>query len=125
MFINMSNHPSINWGAKQRETAEQYGRIWDIPFPRITTSASSEEIDELVREKTNAVQKVIANSKDSADAVMVEGEFVFTYRMVCSLKKIGILTLAAVTQRVVKEEMQADGTIEKLSKFQFEGFRKY
>lgn len=125
MFINMSNHPSKNWGVSQRKSAEQYGRIMDIPFPRITTTASSEEIDELVKEKTSAVQENIDGSKDSVNAVMVEGEFVFTYRMVCSLKKIGILALAAVTQRVVMEEVQPDGTIEKLSKFQFEGFREY
>ena len=37
-FINVSNHPSVSWSVRQRENAETYGQIMDIPFPGVNLS---------------------------------------------------------------------------------------
>jgi len=38
-LINLSNHPSGNWPAEQIQVAQaQYGRVVDMPFPRINPS---------------------------------------------------------------------------------------
>lgn len=125
MLINLSNHPSNNWGSGQRNAAAAYGKILDLKFPLIQADDTSEDIDDLVSKKMKEVLRLLSASDDKNHAVMVEGEFVFTYRMVNALKEKQIRALAAVTQRIVKEEKQSDGSIRKISEFRFEGFREY
>ena len=48
MFINLSNHALQNWSLKQKEEAEKYGELIDLPFPNISPYADSVEIDRLV-----------------------------------------------------------------------------
>lgn len=48
MFINLSNHALQNWSTKQKEEAEKYGELIDLPFPNISPYADSVEIDRLV-----------------------------------------------------------------------------
>ena len=119
MFINVSNHKSSGWGQRQREAAEIYGEIVDIPFPPISSDYTSEEIDELVAQYLKKIQKY------DDPVAMVQGEFVFTYRLVSELKAAGILALAGCTDRKVFEEKQPDGTVKKTSVFEFTRFREY
>ena len=51
MLINLSNHPSSNWGEKQKQSAiAQYNEIVDIPFPQIAPAATIEDVLELAEE---------------------------------------------------------------------------
>ena len=34
-FVNCSNHPSGGWLKAQKDAAEKYGTITDIPFPAV------------------------------------------------------------------------------------------
>ena len=55
MFINLSNHALQNWSLKQKEEAEKYGELIDLPFPNISPYADSVEIDRLVEKYFNKV----------------------------------------------------------------------
>ena len=93
MFLNISNHKSENWSVNQINEAEKYGKIIDIPFPAVNPRESDEYMDDLVDEY---YQKVMEYEKPT---VMVQGEFVFTYRLVNQLKQAGIKVVASCSER--------------------------
>ena len=97
MFLNISNHKSENWSVNQINEAEKYGKIIDIPFPAVNPRESDEYMDDLVDEY---YQKVMEYEKPT---VMVQGEFVFTYRLVNQLKQAGIKVVASCSERRVTE----------------------
>lgn len=118
LFINLSNHPSENWSDTQKETAQEYGEIIDIPFPSISPAASHEEIEALV---SQYIEKILSLGENHSITVHVMGEMTFTYMMVSQLKEMGIPCLASTTDRIVEET--TDG--KKISNFRFVRFRKY
>lgn len=85
-FINLSNHRSVNWCNAQRQAAESYGEIVDIPFPQVSPKADSEEIDKLIDEYLETL------SKHDVSAIMLQGEFVFTFRLVMSAAPMSLWT---------------------------------
>lgn len=114
-FINFSNHPSACWSEEQRAAAFLIGeRIVDVPFPAVDPFASKEEIDE----KGRIYAERIAAMRPAA--VMCQGEFTLSCRVIHLLQEQGIRVLAACTERDVKEE---DG--KKISRFVFAQFREY
>lgn len=119
MFINLSNHPSAAWDPDQMRAAEKYGKVVDLRFPDVSPEAGSSEIDALVEKYLSEIVKC------DDPVVMVQGEFVFTYRMVTALKSRGIKAVAATTGRVAEEEKRPDGTVVKTSKYKFSQFREY
>lgn len=119
VFINLSNHGSEKWSAAQRQAAEEYGSIADIPFPAVPSGADSAEIDRLVSEYLDRL------SKYDIAAVMLQGEFVFTYRLVTKLKERGITVLSACSERRSKEYTDAEGRTQRVSEFEFVQFREY
>lgn len=118
-FINLSNHSSDKWGAAQQSAAEIYGDIVDIRFPQISPYAASEDIDALISEYFKKIQEY-----DCA-AIMVQGEFVFTYRLVCLLKENGYRVLSSCSERRVSEYTDENGRTQSRSEFEFVGFREY
>ena len=118
-FINLSNHPSDKWSDEQLVAGKEYGEIIDIQFPAIDPNISNQEMNILVDEYYNLIQEY------DHPVVMIQGEFVFTYRMVNKLKRNGIKAVTSCTARIVTEKFQADGTLEKTSLFRFVCFREY
>ena len=118
VFINHTNHPSDKWSDAQRTAAESFGSIVDVPFPPVPSSASSEEVLELVQ---SHLSKIL--SMEPA-AVLCQGEFNYTFAMVERLKQLGITTLAACSERVTSEIVQGDCTT-RVSHFRFVQFRPY
>ncbi len=114
MFINFTNHPSSNWGEKQKNAAQVYGEIKDILFPEISPQASEEEIEELAEQY---VEDIV---KENPSAVLCQGEYTFVYQVVQKLKEKNIIVLAACSKRNVVE---VDN--KRIVEFQFEQFRKY
>jgi len=48
MLLNLSNHALNTWSNKQVEAAEKlYGKIIDIPFPKVNPNADENEINYL------------------------------------------------------------------------------
>jgi len=119
MLINLSNHPSDQWGEKQRACAAVYGEILDMRFPQIDPCASSEDIDKLVG---SCYERIMAYGKP---AVMLQGEYIFTYRLVTRLKAAGITVLAGCSARRTTEYVNEDGKTIKKSEFEFVGFKEY
>ena len=119
VYINLSTHSSNNWSKTQLSAARAYGDITDIPFPQIDPGADSSVINELVSRYLGIILEY-----DTA-SVMLQGEFVFTYRLVKALKERGIKVLSACSERRVSEYTDENGRTQSRSEFEFVGFREY
>ena len=118
LLINLSNHPSADWGARQREAAEMYGEIEDMTFPAIPPEAGEREITDLAEEYVARIEER-AETRDVTVHIM--GEMTFCYAVITRLQPLGIPCLASTTRRQITEA--ADGVKE--VHFDFETFRKY
>lgn len=119
VFINCSNHPSERWGERQREEAEKYGEIVDVPFPEVDPAWPEERIGE---EAENICRKIC---QYNVAAVMCQGEFTLSYAIVSRLKERGIPVFAACSSRKAVETVNPDGSTRKEVLFCFERFRRY
>lgn len=125
MFINVSNHVSEKWSVEQTQAAKKYGDIKDLIFPQISTLFTSADIDRLVDKYINEILNITNKyPEDCTLAVMVQGEFVFTFRLVTELKKAGITAVAARTERKAIEKVE-NGITKTTSEFKFAGFMEY
>jgi hypothetical protein len=121
MLINLSNHPSDQWGVHQKETAiNEFGDIVDIDFPVIDPEWDIKQISELAYEFYSKIDKSIINNKKDSTVVHLMGEVTFCFRMANMLRKAGIRCVASTTRRNVQIE---DGV--KKSIFVFVKFREY
>lgn len=116
MFINHSNHPSAQWDDLQRRTAESYGPIVDVPFPRVAPESTTAEVQQLVEQYGNSIVE-----KNPA-VVMVQGEFTYTYKMVNFIKTHHIPVVAATSERIVRT---LDAGKTKEVEFNFVQFREF
>ena len=124
MLINLSNHPSKYWGKKQIQTATKtYGTIADISFPAINPDADSKQILEIAKQyfgKITSYFDECANTPQQ-NAVHIQGEFTFVFKLVNILKQSGIICLASTSERNV----EFNENDEKVVKFVFVKFREY
>ncbi|MCK5535890.1 MAG: CRISPR-associated protein [Bacteroidales bacterium] len=126
MLINLSNHPSDNWGLKQTNASFEFNHVEDIPFPAIDPASSNEEIAEMAEDYfylcLKMFEEYVLNVKQDEYnfAVHIQGEFTFVYALVNLLKKEGIRCVASTTKRIVEEK---DG--KKTVLFDFVQFREY
>ena len=119
MFINLSNHPQTSWCEEQKNAASKYGEIVDLPFPAIDPHWNSEQINEQV----DLYEKKILGMPDPT--VMLQGEFIFTYRLTCRLKARGIKVVAGCSERRVVEETGEHGELVSRHQFAFVKFAEY
>lgn len=124
MLLNLSNHPSKQWDKKQIETAaETYGDISDIPFPPIDPMAETNEIVVLANDYFHQVSDALKKQADEKfeNAVHLQGEFTFVFKLVSMLLQSGINCIASTSERNI--EFNDNG--EKVVKFKFVRFRDY
>lgn len=119
IFINHTNHESAKWSAEQKLAAESYGKIIDMPFPEVPPNFSSEDVQKMAFDNLQKILEI------APVAVLCQGEFSYTVAMVELLKKNKIPVLAATSERIVSEIVEADGSTKKVSIFQFVRFREY
>ena len=120
MILNITNHPVSQWSMEQLQAAAKIGgEVIDLQFPNIPSSYSEEDIQ---REALYYFNKAL---QLNPTAVVVQGEFSFTFALVSMLKKGGIPCYAACSERCSKQEVQPDGTVLKKSHFAFVRFREY
>lgn len=117
-FINLTNHPSDKWGAKQLEAASVYGKIIDMPFPEIKASDSEQEINTIVNKHIEYIEQ---NFDKNNTTIHIMGEFTFSFAIIKLLKEKGYKCVASTTERIVTGN--EDGT--KSVTFSFEQFREY
>jgi hypothetical protein len=115
MLLNLTNHPSKQWSAKQYDHAiELYKEVRDLPFPQISPALDSASLDFLVEEYEHKIRQI------DPSVVHVMGEMTFAFRLVQRLKSIGISCIASTTERITE---QVGDT--KTSRFEFVQFRAY
>jgi hypothetical protein len=115
MLLNLSNHPSTNWGEKQKQQAlEKYGSISDMAFPNVAPELNEAELTDLVQKYVEQIIKLKPN------AVHIMGEMNFVFKCVTLLKSYGLDCLASTTERKVVEHGN-----EKITMFEFVQFRFY
>ncbi len=119
IFINLSNHPSSQWGEDQLAAARKLGKITDIPFPAIDPQTPPEKIQNCAKSLFSFIRAL------GKPVVMVQGEFTFTYQLVRLLQEAGIRAVVSCSRRVSEEYVDEKGATVKVSSFRFEGFRDY
>lgn len=119
VFVNLSNHPSVDWSEEQKKAALAYGGIIDVPFPSVPSSCSDKAMQKLADKAIGAVTKAAYPAREVTVHVM--GEMTLTYRIVNKLKARGIRCLASTSDRVASDI----GNGEKISQFHFVEFREY
>lgn len=121
MLINLSNHPSANWTAKQFNAAvKKYSEIIDLPFPHISPHSTKSQVIKKAKSYSTKCVKLIDNSSSKPNALHIMGELTFTFYLVNILKSKKIKCIASTTKRLVEEVNQS-----KTSYFQFIRFREY
>ena len=118
-FINHTNPPSARWEEAQRRAAEAYGVIADIPFPQIPADWDEDAVRRLAEENARVI---LARSPV---AVLVQGEFTYTYALINLLKAADIPVLSACSERHVNERVNEAGETVRESRFAFCRFRVY
>ena len=118
IFINFSNHPSVEWSEAQKNAAVEYGEIVDLQFPVIDETATDEDIKKLADEYLLKVRE-ITSPKNATVHIM--GEQTFLHSMLHRLQKAGYKCMASTTKRIVK----FDEENRKITTFNFERFREY
>lgn len=118
MFINFTNHPVGKWDEAQLTAAKKHGAIIDMPFPLINPMLTKCDILALAKDYVGRITAM------SPKAVLCQGEFTLVFAVVAELKKHGILTFAACSERCVSEHSE-DGVMKKTATFNFVQFREY
>lgn len=118
-FVNCSNHPSGGWTQMQKEDAEAYGEIVDVPFPFVSCELSAEQLECLADQTFHKIMEHYPS------AVMCMGEFVVCFRIVQKLKAEGIKVVASCSERRSTEHIEEDGSVRKEAQFVFKGLREY
>ena len=122
MLINISNHPSERWSEEQRSVAtDLYGIIQDIAFPRVSPEATSSDIAALAAGYVEQAATLAKAKENEPFAVHIMGEMTLTFKVVQSLKEMGITCVASTTFRDTLEH--PDGS--KTTHFRFIQFREY
>lgn len=117
LFINLSNHPSAEWGEAQLEAAREYGEITDIAFPQVPPESDTKEIAKIAED---TVSQITSTYRDNDITVHVMGEMTLTFAIVEQLKASGIRCVASTTQRIATMHNDI-----KTSEFTFVKFREY
>jgi len=118
-FVNFTNHPSDLWGECQREQAEIYGEVVDIPFPQVFPNADEREIINLARLYAEKI------SKTNPAAVLCQGEYSLCFAVSNLLIDKGIIVLFACSKRQTNEKTTSEGRTQKASQYEFVRFRQY
>ena len=119
MLLNITNHPSHKWSSKQIIASQVYGEIVDLPFPSISPYLESKEIDEIVEEYLKKVKTY------DQPVVLLQGEFIFTYRLIQRLKEKGYKVIAARSDRRTVEFTDKHGYTDRRSEFEFVDYLEY
>lgn len=128
-FLNLTIHPSAQWGPDQRAAAEALlldagadpergGRVVDYAFPVVDPNADARQVDALADEIAADLLAAYAPERLVAH---VMGEFTLTCALVARLQGAGVRTVASTTERIVRRGPDGQTT----RTFAFRRFRDY
>ena len=93
MLINCTNHPYEIWGEAQRNGAGCYGGVLDFPFPQIDPRMTTEELRELAGKTAEQIEGM------HPEAVLLAGEFSFTFMLADKLLTDGVRVVCSCSGR--------------------------
>ena len=132
MFFNISNHPchveKSTWTDEQIQTAISMTddeRIVDWSFPAVTPDMNDEQLQVVANKVAKHISEMACLNGNHGHAAMVAGHYAMTIYLVAALQRYGIPCYIGDSVRVAEEQVQPDGTIAIVHRFQFAGFRKY
>ena len=127
ILINLSNHPSSKWSDSQRAGWDE---IIDLAFPNVPAEYSEAQVIDLVTEYSGKLGELAneVEKKNSPLNLCLMGEFSFCYL----LKEVLEDNLEGdvwhfyipTTERKVVEKTNEDGSVSKISEFNFVRWRK-
>lgn len=121
MLINLTNHPSGQWGDYQyNEAVRQFGGVIDLEFPYIPPGADESYIEETAKNYLKKCKEILVDCNEQMNAVHIMGEFTFVFQMILMLQKNNVLCVASTSERISYEENERKITI-----FEFQKFRRY
>ncbi len=119
-FINATNHPSAKWSQEQLKAAQGYGEVYDLPFPNVDPTASSED----VRRIAHGYAADIAGQAGKGGTALVQGEGSLMYHTIRFLtEEYGVHCVVACSDRKVVESVNEKGETVKTATFCFVQFR--
>ena len=125
ILINLTNHPSASWSESQKK---DWDEIIDISFPNIPAEYSEKQINDLVSEYNNKLEKIAGEIEQNSELnLLLQGEFSFCYTLFKTLREDSKREwnfYIPTTERKVVEKINPDGTTMKISEFQFVRWRK-
>ena len=128
-FLNITNHPSINWPEGQMTAARTFGIsveddpwrvLIDVPHPKIDPYASTEDVYRQVLAFLTDITEQFGPI-GQGDVCLVQGEYTFVTALVSVLTNAGVTCVTATTERKVQE--YPDGSVRRW--FEFVQFRPY
>lgn len=127
LFINLSNHPHSGWSEKQLQAvrnlfdSDKY-TIMDINFPNLEPSWDETQLEKIIEEYFVKIENIRAENHLYPYEVFIHlmGEMNFCFGLISALLKANYNVLASTTKRNVIETENG-----KVSKFEFERFRRY
>ncbi|MGM9580864.1 MAG: CRISPR-associated protein [Anaerovibrio sp.] len=119
IFINHTNHPSASWSEEQLQAARQYGRVIDVDFPAVEAGWDEAAVDSLARETAGRILAM------QPSAVLVQGEFTYSYALIGYLLKAGADVLAACSERCTECFVNERQETIRRSVYKFVRFRSY
>lgn len=119
VFVNHTNHPFENWSDEQMEAARQYGEVIDVNFPAVEAGWDEAAVDSLARENARCILAM------QPSAVLVQGEFTYSYALIGYLLKAGADVLAACSERCTECFVNEQQETIRRSVYKFVRFRSY
>ena len=117
ILVNVSNHPSKDWGPDQMSGWE---RVVDVPFPNVFPSLEGDQIEDHLNDGGFWNSLPMNLEEDHQMVFFVAGEQVTTFWIVARLQARGFQVVSATTERVAVEN---DGV--KTSTFRFVKWRTF
>jgi len=123
MLLNLSNHPSAQWGTSQMKAAiGKYGSVSDMDFPSLNPDEDEQFVANLALGYLRKIKEIAGNlPEDELFAVHIMGELTFCFVLVNLLIKNNIRCVASTTRRISYHTQSG----EKISTFSFVRFREY
>lgn len=119
-LMNLTNHPLSSWPSTQREAAlSTWGSVLELAPDAMLVAVDADESG-VVRQAMEMVDEV---ERRAAGAALVAGELRLTLALVALLQARGVHCVTTVSERHVREEPRADGSVHVVRTYRFAGFR--
>jgi hypothetical protein len=118
VLVNCSNHPSSSWTPEQKNGWDE---IIDIPFPSVSPDwdTNDKPYQETIQSLWRNIVDVIRSRDEGTVYLYLAGEYSACFEIFVRAKEWLIPVVVPTTRRETAEVKNADGSVTKISKFEF------